>query len=323
MLCGSCGLKVNDNARYCKNCGAEVNAARKILAQEGSLTSLIPQSLQLAAAQPIPKRSEQHSHSQPQSAKRFAPELEPTPHSNQWESGQMQENEDYDREETLQTFQKKYRSSASIASVAGDLILAEEEIALRTYLCSERVAPWYSSQKDNFKGYLTVTNRRIIYRSLGENVRSVREIPVESYRGFECCYGRGWSVSELLSGIIVSFGAVGFLFLNLLTAEPFGVFSFLTAAPFGILIVGLVLILTSRRRTMALRIYSEKQNVSPISLVKQSNFASMKTSGEYDAGLPAEQTGALMSEFGALISDVQRFGDEAIAKWASVDEHFR
>ncbi|MDR1481513.1 MAG: hypothetical protein LBI74_02695 [Synergistaceae bacterium] len=310
MLCGSCGLKVHDNARYCKNCGAEVNAARKTVLQDGSLTSLISKNLQ-PAVQPIPKRSEQHSHSQPQPARRFAPDPDPVPQSNQWESGQIPESADLDREETPPVFQKKYRSSATIASVAGDMILAEGEIALRTYLCLERIAPWYSSQKDNFKGYLTVTNRRIIYRSLGENVHSVREIPIESYRGFECCYGRGWSFSELLSGIIVSFGAVGLLFLNLLTAVPLGVFRISTAAPFGILIVGLVLILISHHKTMALRIYSERQNVSPISLVRHS-----KGLGRYDAGLPAEQTDVMMSEVGALISDVQRFGDEAATKWA-------
>jgi hypothetical protein len=183
-------------------------------------------------------------------------------------------------------------------------VLADGEVAIRTYFCSEWTAPWYRVPRDDFKGYLTVTNRRIIYRSHGENVRSVREIPVESYRGFECGYGYGWNALEILAGMIVSFAGIGLLFFSSL------------AAPVTVFVAGLILILMAHRRTMVMRIYSEQQNVSPISLVRLSDSSFLKNDDVCDAGVPAEQTAAMMSEFGALLSDIMEMGDDAAAKWA-------
>ena len=299
MLCSSCGFKVPNNARYCKNCGADVSAARKGTLQGKALTDLISHSLQ-PTAQPTPKRSG-HSNHPPQPARHVNPGPEPAQRSNQREPGQSQASGEH--EEPLPAVRKKYRSSASAASTADDLTLADGEVAIRTYFCSEWTAPWYRFPKDDFKGYLTVTNRRIVYRSVGENVRSVREIPVESYRGFECSYGHVWNASEVLAGTIALLAGTGLLLLAPL------------AASLAFFAAGLALILMARRRAMIMRIYSERHSASPVSLVSLSNAAHLKDNDVFDAGVPAEQTAAMMSEFGALLSDVVEMGDEAAAKW--------
>jgi hypothetical protein len=299
MLCNSCGFKVPDNARFCKNCGAEVNAAQRGAFQDGSYSNLIPHKLQpVTATASIPRRSghaHQYSHQQP-AVRLLKSTPEPARASSQWEHDNIPQEM---AQEPI--FQRKYRSNSP---ANGDLTLADGEVELKTYHCSEWRAPWYRLPRDDFKGYLTVTNRRIVYRSIGANVRSVREIPIEFYRGFECCYGHGWNVIEILAGLLVSLSGIGLLFFNIL------------AVPLAVFLAGVVLILMSHRRTMVLRIHSDK-SVSPIALARLSNYVYMSGHDTSDPGVPVEQTDTLMMEFGALVEDARDVGIEAAERWAS------
>jgi hypothetical protein len=186
----------------------------------------------------------------------------------------------------------------------GELSLAEGEILIRTYHCTAWRAPWFRFPKDDFNGYLTVTNRRIAYRSLGDGRRSIMEMPVEAYRGFECRYGYRWNMFEFILGLIISVAGVCLLVYNAITV------------PLIVFLTGIIVILMSHHRTMSLRIHSEPQSVSPISLVSVSKLENIGANDASDVGVRAEQTDAMMTEFGAIVADVLEMGDRAAEKWA-------
>jgi hypothetical protein len=217
-------------------------------------------------------------------------------HDNEYE-----DDHDFERELFMQqtTLRKPTRSGSANM---GDLVLGEGEAVLKTYSCTASRPSWYSFPRNEFKGFLSVTNKRIVYRSQGPSCRGVSEIPIETYRGFECYYGPTCNVLVAIFGAIVSMAALLIFFMNRFPVA-------IVAA-----VIGLVFILASYGRNMVLKIHSEPGS-SPISLAMKSKLENLSGGEGSNAGGRAEHTDAMMAEFGAIVNDVITMGDKAIEKW--------
>ena len=187
----------------------------------------------------------------------------------------------------------------SAAAHTGELVLAENEKVVRQYQCSNTKQP-------RCTGYLTVTNKRILFQAQAATSRIAKEVVLDSVSGLDCYYGLNINIGNIILGaLLVIFGLFA-LFIND------------SLAPVGLILIalGVVLIVSSIRKSFFLSIFSSKANGSPISL--GAGARSLVGNGALYALVsePTADTDRMLNELGALVQDLQTLGDHAIEKWS-------
>jgi hypothetical protein len=81
------------------------------------------------------------------------------------------------------------------------LILSEKETIVKTYHCT-------TLQKPAGEGYLTVTNKRVVFHGHGESgggkSKLVSEVPIEQVSGINVYYGNGTKTNFIIFSFIAS-----------------------------------------------------------------------------------------------------------------------
>lgn len=177
--------------------------------------------------------------------------------------------------------------------------MAENEKVVRQYHCSNIRHP-------KCDGYLTVTNKRVMFQAKASTSRISKEVVLDSVSGLDCYYGLNVNVG----GIILA------VFCIIASFRCFGSGESLVVIGLLLLVLGIVLLIFSLRKCFFLSIYSSKANGSPISIgggprTLVGNGALYSLASE-----PTEDTDRMMNELGALVQDLQTLGDHAISKWS-------
>lgn len=174
---------------------------------------------------------------------------------------------------------------------------AKGEVPVRQYYCSRLRIP-------RCNGYLTVTNKRLIFqgKTVTGSSRISQEIPIDSVGAIYCGYGTfvRWllmllSVLMLVASIWIAVDEDEIYLLGLI---PAALFFFL-----------------SLRKTFTLKIMSAKAVGEGISvgmggsgiIGSRANFAVI--------GFAADDTDKMLRELGAMVQDLQTMGDMAVEEW--------
>lgn len=180
-----------------------------------------------------------------------------------------------------------------------NLVLAENEKIVRQYQCSNVKQP-------RCVGYLTVTNKRVLFQGKAATSRIAKEVVLDSVSGLDCYYGLNVNSLTLLLGIILFLGSL-FMIAGDGDMMPVGLL--------GILL-GVVLIALSFQKSFFLSIFSSKANGSPISIGAGARSLAGNGALYSLVSAPTADTDRMLNELGALVQDLQTLGDHAIEKWS-------
>lgn len=215
----------------------------------------------------------------------------------------------------------------------GDILLTKSsttEKVVKSYHCSKMKFP-------RCDGYLTVTNKRVIFHGLPRprnavdqfantpvnpnrpnlDCRIVNEVDVNSVSGISSYYGTKTSIEMLVTGIIMAVVSMIFIIsmfsLSVSTPSSWAVIlGFLFFIPF---FIGLLLACLCQKQVFFLQIFSSQATGAPITLGEgYGNFSGTRPLYAM-TGLPIPETDQMMRELGALVSDIKELGDKAIELW--------
>ncbi|MBR2810515.1 MAG: hypothetical protein IKD69_03960 [Solobacterium sp.] len=186
----------------------------------------------------------------------------------------------------------------------GGMILAEHEIVIKRYLCAYLNAGLFGKDAKN-KGYLTITNQRVIYEGSNKSSRICMETPIDSVGSIRSFYGMNYNIMLIIVFVLM----IWFGFLSFPSRGVPSPFSFL-------LIVGGVLgVILSFRKAYMLQIFSGSVTGTAISIGEGPQGVVGNQAFYTLVAAPTYQTQQMISEIGAIIRDVQMLGDSAIEKW--------
>lgn len=194
-----------------------------------------------------------------------------------------------------------YRGYASGGSMP---TLADGEQVVKTYVAARLKRP-------RGTGYLTVTNKRVIFYGETRGSAIDKEVMIDSVSGMDCFAGTNYNIATIILSIIIGIMGIMF-FVNGVGSRGSGI-----TVVWGIILVALAagLIYASIRRNCVVRIFSSKANGSPIEFgMGPTSFAGNRAVMLLVCDA-TEDTYNMMNELGALISDLQTMGDHAIPKW--------
>ena len=202
-----------------------------------------------------------------------------------------------------QTPNHERKSAPSYRPAAGDrvdnLVLAENEKIVRQYQCSNVKQP-------RCVGYLTVTNKRVLFQGKAATSRIAKEVVLDSVSGLDCYYGLNVNIGLLILGVLM---ALGGLFVLIGDGDM---------AAIGLLgiVLGIALCVLAFQKSFFLSIFSSKANGSPISI--GAGARSLVGNGALYSLIsePTADTDRMLNELGALVQDLQTLGDHAIEKWS-------
>lgn len=187
------------------------------------------------------------------------------------------------------------------------IVLAENEKRIKTYHCTNMDNPVA-------KGYLTITNKRVMFHATGSAGEFYEDAHIDSVSGVATSYGSTTNPLKIILGLImlaaslVLFSAVG-RFGN----PPIYI---TTALVSGFLAT--LLLFTSRNQYFYLNIMSSG-GTSAISVRCDSNNISKfgNLAGVFLAktAKPTNATYLMTSELGSLIMDIKILGDKALEKY--------
>ncbi|MDR1204504.1 MAG: zinc ribbon domain-containing protein, partial [Peptococcaceae bacterium] len=172
-------------------------------------------------------------------------------------------------------------------------VLAKGEKVIKTYHCSQLRFP-------SCDGYLSVTNRRVIFHgySGGGGSRIVDEVQLDSVSGLSTFYGGKFKVAQLVAALIMACVSIWILIQS--AGDPL---SWLAGI---LLVVAVILLVTCYRKMFFLKVYSSNANGSPIAIGE--GYGGFGGNGAVFTvtASPTVETDAMMLELGALVSDLQR-----------------
>ena len=195
------------------------------------------------------------------------------------------------REEYMSAYTRDNRSESMP-------VLSEGEQVVKSYNCASVRFP-------RCNGYLTVTNKRVIFHASAATSNINKEVQLESVSGLDCYTGTSINFFGILVALAVFVGSIA------LANEAYRGAKYVII---GILIAAAIAFL-SVQKTYFLKVFSSKANNSPISL-----GAGVRSLAGNEALYTlrcraTNETTAMVMELGALISDLQTLGDHAIEKW--------
>ena len=174
--------------------------------------------------------------------------------------------------------------------------------------------------KSKIHGYLTVTNKRMLYEADGSKSRISMEAPIDSIGGIRTTSGINFNIRRLIAGIILCLVSFFCFYLSGEMNRASLYFSSNGGTQPAIIgfvqiLLGVLLIASCFRRSYSLVVNSNKVTGVAVSIgegiqSKLGNSAIFAMAAE-----PTERTDQMLRELGALVQDVQQLGDRAIQKW--------
>lgn len=183
-----------------------------------------------------------------------------------------------------------------------DTVLAEGEMIIRKYNCAD---------VRGAKGYLTVTNKRLLFNASGGSSRYNQEVTLSSVSGLTCYKGTNVSLPLVIIG-----GLLALLGIYAMAATSGSMISS-GGSTVGIIfmIIGVFLIWLGIRTAFLIAVYAKDVQLSPI-VVGEGPKSFIGNSALFAvASTPTADTDIMLSELGALVQDLQSMGDLAIEKW--------
>lgn len=190
------------------------------------------------------------------------------------------------------------------ASLAG-LVLSENEQLVRQYHCS-------SVKRPKCEGYLSVTTKRMTFQAEGGGFfrsRISKEISLDKITGVDCYYGTNLKMAQIVFGVILLIYGFIIMGINQRFDAGMGFLSFL------MIVLGIVLIIFSIKKSFKLTVYASECSPSPISIGEGAISIHGNTAFYAIVSEPTSDTDRMIDEIGALVHDLQTMGDMAISKW--------
>lgn len=184
------------------------------------------------------------------------------------------------------------------------LILADGEVIVKQYNCAN---------VSGAKGYLTVTNKRLLFNAsnYSSSSRLSQEITLSSVSGLSSYYGYNFRLGRIIAGGIMAFFGLMFV-LGMEDSLVSGVTGLVGLI---LLIIGGILIFFGIKKSFLIAIYAKDVSLSPIvvgegpnSLIGNSALLTLSSERTND-------TDTMLNELGAVVQDLQSMGDFAIEKW--------
>jgi hypothetical protein len=214
---------------------------------------------------------------------------------------------------------------------------SKTEILVKSYRCAEMVFP-------RCAGYLAVTNKRVIFHGLALEAsvldkalsalqkalgakragakcesRIVTEIDVSSVSGVSSYYGHRTNLMMLALGLLliivpVSVAAVMYR-VTMMWGTDLVPFAVSAVAALFLAVLGITLLCFCRRSVFFLEIFSSQASGAPIAIGEgYGNLSGAKPLFAL-SGRPTEETDRMITELGAVISDLKEMGDKAVELW--------
>ncbi len=280
-FCEECGKQLPEGANKCPNCGAPVNNEH-IISNESVSPNETVQHNSYTTPQEQPHQSYPAHNSYPQP-----------------------------------NYYSSYRNDKDAENLYG-LILGEGEKIVRQYQCSYIQGFLHWIKMFNCKGFLTVTNQRIIFQGKGPISRISNEISLNSVSGLDSYIGFNINLFGIIIGLLLIILSMwGFDIMS--AARRFSMSgsssSGSTLLLLFILAIGVLLIINSIQKSFLFKIFSSRAGSAPITLgigaLTSLGNGALKTL----SSAPTSDTEPMLNELGALVHDLQTMGDAAIEKW--------
>ncbi len=212
------------------------------------------------------------------------------------------------RDRPLPASQSLEPNRAAVKPNEMNVALSQGEFRVRTYHCAILGGLLMRVLGANGDGYLTITNKRVIYYGKGDSLlgtsANLSELPIESAGAVSVYQGHGYPVVKIVVTAIVM---LGLFYLNGLL---------------GFLVLLYLLLLFLQNDVYTLSIYSSSATGSPIALGTNDQGALgifSRLSGQSAAltvrATPGRDTQAMMLEVGAVIQDIKAEGDNGAQRW--------
>lgn len=176
-------------------------------------------------------------------------------------------------------------------------LLADGEEAVRSYQCATSLTGTC---------FLTVTNKRIIFRAVSNDKSFVeKEVHIDTVTGVDCMRGKNFNFKLMIPGVLLG------IFALTQISDRFG---------FGLvlLIAAAALIYFAIRPTYSLKILASKCESSPIDIgMGATSLLGNKAVIQFNC-MPTDQAYKMINELGALVLDLQTMGDLAVTNWKKI-----
>ena len=181
-------------------------------------------------------------------------------------------------------------------------VLAEGEVIVRDYNCAN---------VKGVAGYLTVTNKRLMFNATGGNnsSRYSQEVTLSSVSGFTLHKGTNYNWMLIIIGAVMAI-------LGISSMSTLGQYSS-AGTTLGIVFIAIaaLLIFLGVRPAFQLIVYATDVNPSPIHVGEGPKSIIGNAALYAFVSTPTADTDIMISELGALVQDLQSMGDLAIEKW--------
>lgn len=193
----------------------------------------------------------------------------------------------------------------------------EGESLIKSYLCTEFNSSFFGIKA---KGYLEVTNKRLLFQALGKNISgwSVihNEVSIADVSEIKIYKGASFNIIQFIIGILISILLVGFIKTGLAYAGIDGLGTIIALAALVYAIYWLYK--RARREAFSLLINTKGGQGNVVNLAGMSPFAGGNTAASKALiAAPGKDSEIMLKEIGALVLDIQSLGDYGIEKWTN------
>jgi hypothetical protein len=180
-------------------------------------------------------------------------------------------------------------------------LLSSAEKIVKSYRCTKMISP-------RCDGYLTITNRRVIFHGDAAGSRIVQELKVDNVAGISTFYGKAYHFPVIAIAVAML---------------AYAIYKFFWASKYNISfsIIGMVLFAAvllyrfSSHATFVLKIYSSQATSAPIALGEGYGTPFGNRAIQALTGCPTAETDTMMKELGMLIQDIQTYHDKVFDIW--------
>lgn len=321
MICKKCGRDYTDDSKFCPYCGTPN--------PEQGRTNSSPAENEPHKAERVVRRGNQmRTGSEGETETQSRPPVRPlfdvqsgNPRKNEEKTG-FEANADY-RERTAWQYNSTFQSKSvpgdtGVMRRRGGFILADGEQVIRRYACADLITVFLIF-KSKVHGYLTVTNKRMLYEAESPRSRISMEAPIDSIGGIKTTSGININIRRIIVGIILCLISFFCFYLSGQISSSYSSDSGsgVQAALIGVVFIffGVFLLFSCFRRSYSLVVNSNKVTGVAVSIGEgiQSRFGNAAIFAL--AAEPTEMTEQMQRELGALVQDIQQLGDRAIQKW--------
>ena len=193
------------------------------------------------------------------------------------------------------------------ANTFDGLVLADGEVVVKQYQCAK---------VSGARGYMTVTNKRLMFNAYGGASRLSQEVTLSSVSGISSFYGVNFDFKKIV--IAVALGIMGLMTI-FTSGDGFG--ASISMIIGTVMLAGAaVLAYLGIKRAFMISIYAKDVNLSPIMIGEGPSTLFGNKALYALEGTRTAETDRMINELGALVQDLQTLGDHAIDKWKNAVE---